>query len=557
MRLLAKGLVRGKNLYREVSPAWPKVFKICKIKWILRVVKTISFVKKYHKARSLNDIVGILSKDLIKGVTLGNISKGVERVYKRAEVTHRQIFNINGKDSKTWIRKVDQNERMVKQMRVVFHHATNPHLDIHIGHLSLVINIGGKSIMNDIKFNKNGELIEKSKIAIMNFLREEVMNNSRMAQNSDHSINNAETSWSVGENGIKGYGSGLTRQTVINEPVEIMSVDNGIGETIKMYCPIINKHSLLYLHKLYPGGKKKAPIVTWGVIKKTSPSFGDRLNLKSDSDLKSFLSHVNPDTVTVKCDGASAYFNSGSKETTFWSPRVSIETGDRIQYTGKLPELFRIKYKGGARGMGELTFYRKLNIFNPFEKSILTAAEIGGMLNSDKVRPLNIVPEFIVYRMDKWDGKIVSNISFFNNRILQGAFSELSDLVTIPEMVQEVALKHLIKIVEGYVGVPKGKSINEGRKYTTRQNAYDWQVESVDLKWGPKGKIAGVIWFRSLDSGKRFKLGPGQIGKENECAEFMRTGDGLIGMVAKVRSKRGHEGRSAKLAEWHLDKGVG
>jgi len=558
MRLLAKGLVRGKGLYQEISPAWPKVFKVCKIKRILLVVKAVSIVKKYHKAKSINDVVGIFSKGLIKGVVFGNIGKGIERVCKKTEVTRRPIININGRSSKTWIDgEIDQNRRVVKRMRVVFHHATNPHLDIHIGHLSLIINIGGKSIMNDIKFNKSGELTEKSKMAIMNFLREEVMNNSRMAQNADHSIRNAETSWNVGEAGIKGYGSGLTRQTVVNKPVEIMSVDNGDGKTIKMYCPTLNKHRLLYLHKLYHGDNKKAPIVTWGVIKKPSPSFGERLNLKSDKDLKSFLNHVDSGTVTLKYDGAGVHFSSGSKETTFWSPRVSIETGDRIQYTGKLPELYRIKREDSARGMGELVFYRRFNIFRPFKPLTLTAAETGGILNSDKIRPLDILPLFVVYRMDKWNSNDVSNLQFFDNRKLQEAFSKLSDFVRPPEIVPASEFKHIINMVEGFVGVPMGKGINEGRKHTTRAEAYDWQVESVNLKWGPKGKVAGVIWFRSLDSGKQFKLGPGQIGKENECVEFMRAGDNLIGMVAKIRSKRGHEGRSAKLVEWHLDRGVG
>lgn len=554
MRLLAKGLVRGKGLYQCINPAWPKALKVCKVKWVLRVVKVISFVKKYHKAKSIDEVVIIFSKEMIEGVAFGFIGKKTEGIYKRVQVARRLNFKSKGVNGKTWINsESDDYTRIVKQMRVMFHHATNPHLDIHIGHLSLVINLGGKSIMNDIKFNKSGELTEKSRVSIINFLREELINNSRMAQNFDHSIRNTETSWNVGEAGITGYGSGLTRQTVVNEPIEIMSVDGGTGKTIKMYCPILNKHRLLYLHKLYSGDKKRAPIVTWGVIKKIAPAFNDRLHLKNDKKIDMFRKNVDLDTVTKKYDGASAYFDTGEKETTWWSPRISSETGDRIQYTGKVPELFRIKSKEHPRGIGELMFIRKINLLNPFNRRVLTAAETGGILNSDKIRPMNIIPVFVVYRMDRWGGNYTSYLPFKENRGLQQLFADMCGYVELPEFVSI----RIHKSIEGIVGVPKDKSINEGRKHRFWGDPHDWQVVSVNLMWGPKGKPAGAIKFKSLDTGKIFKLGPGQLGKENEFVDLLNKGNTLIGAVAKVNSRHGHEGRAAKLAEWHLDKGTG
>jgi len=550
MRLLAQGLVRGKGLYQCINPAWPKVLKIGKVKRILKIVKIISLIEKYHKARSIDDIVEVFSRRMIKWFVFGFVSKKTESVYQKA-ASSSNVFN--GTKKRTWLNRGSNSSRTVKRMRVVFHHATNPHLDIHIGHLSLVINLGNKPVMNDIKFNKNGELTEKSKAAIMEFLREEIMNNSRMAQNLDHSVRNAATSWNAGEVGISGYGSGLTRQTVVNEPVEIMSIDDGDGKTIKMYCPIINRHRLLYLHKLYNGNKKKAPIVTWGTIKKPSPSFESRLHLKSDKDINSFRKNVDHETVTKKYDGASAYFDTGEKETSWWSPRVSNETGDRIMYSGKVPELFRIKSKEHPRGIGELMFIRKFNIFNPFARRMLTAAETGGILNSDKIRPMSIIPVFIVYRIDRWGGSRTTELPFKENRVLQKLFADMSEYVEIPEFVS-IAIH---KGIEGIVGVPAGKSINEGRKHRFWGDPHDWQVISVDLKWGPKGKPAGMVLFRSLDSEKVFKLGPGQLGKENEFIELLNKGNSLIGMVAKVNSRYGHEGRASKLAEWHLDKGIG
>ena len=554
MRMLAKGLVRGKGLYQCINPAWPKALKVCKVKWVLRIVKTVSFVKKYHKAKSVDEVVAIFSKEMIEGVVFGFIGKKTESVYKRAQVTRRPFFKTKGVNGKTWINNEgDNSDRTVKQMRVMFHHATNPHLDIHIGHLSLVINLGGKQIMNDIKFNKSGGLTEKSRVSIINFLREELMNNSRMAQNFDHSVRNAETSWNVGETGIIGYGSGLTRQTVVNEPAEIMSVDSGTGKTIKMYCPILNKHRLLYLHKLYHGDSKNAPIVTWGVIKKMAPAFDDKLHLKGDKKMSAFRKNVDPDTVTKKYDGASAYFDTGEKGTTWWSPRISSETGDRIQYTGKVPELFRIKSKEHPSGIGELMFVRKINPLNPFGRRVLTAAETGGVLNSDKIRPMNIIPKFVVYRIDRWDGHHTYEFTFKNNRAIQQMFADLCGYVELPEFV---SIK-IHKGIEGIVGVPKGKGINDGRKHRFWGDPHDWQVVSVDLTWGPKGKPAGSVRFRSLDTGKAFKLGPGQLGKENEFVDLLNKGNALIGAVAKVNSRHGHEGRAAKLAEWHLDKGAG
>jgi len=550
MRLLAQGLVRGRHLYKCINPSWPKVLKMGRAKRGLKIFKMVLLAKKFYKAESVDDAFAMFSRMMINGFAFGFIGKKTVGVYKDAQASKWNIF----KDVKrrTWINKFDSS-REIKPMRVVFHHATNPHLDIHIGHLSLVINLGNKPIMNDIKFNKNGELTGKSKIAIMEFLREEIMNNSRMAQNLDHSINNTATSWNVGEQGITGYGSGLTRQTIINEPVEIMSVDNGNGNTIKMYCPSINKHRLLYLHKLYNGDGKKAPIVIWGVLKKQSPSFEPRLHLKIDKDIDVFKKNVSHETVTKKYDGASSYFDTGEKETNWWSPRISSETGDRIMYSGKVPELFRINSKNHPRGIGELMFIRKFNIFNPLAKRTLTSAEVGGILNSDKIRPLNISPLFIVYRIDRWGGRRTTDLLFNENRALQEMFASLSDNIELPEFVS-IAIH---KGIEGIVGVPSGKSINEGRKNKFWGDPHDWKVISVDLKWGPKGKPAGTILFESLDSGKVFKLGPGQLGKENEFVELFNKGNALIGMVAKVNSRYGHEGRASKLAEWHLDKGVG
>ena len=63
--------------------------------------------------------------------------------------------------------------------------------------------------------------------------------------------------------------------------------------------------------------------------------------------------------------------------------------------------------------------------------------------------------------------------------------------------------------------------------------------------------------FKSLESGKEFKLGPGQIGSADKCMELLEAGNHIVGRVAKVHGRDGHEGRASKFLEWHDAKGRG
>jgi hypothetical protein len=69
-----------------------------------------------------------------------------------------------------------------------------------------------------------------------------------------------------------------------------------------------------------------------------------------------------------------------------------------------------------------------------------------------------------------------------------------------------------------------------------------------------KGVPSGVLVFKSLDSGKEFKLGPSQLGNHEVVNELLAKGSELIGRVAKVKSRVGHEGRASVFKDWHLDK---
>jgi hypothetical protein len=469
--------------------------------------------------------------------------------HKRMAGIDRTAGHAGHGRNRSWITEFDKglDGRIVKRMVMVFHDANHAgkHVDLHIGHLSLVFRISGKPVENELKF-KDGMLTQDSKNAILKHLKAEIANGSRVPQNLDHDWQAARFQWINGSAGDDRYGAGKTRQIVAEDDIEIVQANDGAGQTLKMYAPILDKHCQLYLHKLYPGSQTKAPIVIFGRYEGDSPEFEPRLHLKSmnSNELERFKLLVDPKTVTLKEDGASTYFVISSKGSRFFSPRMSKETGSPIEYTGKLPELARVKRDGLIIGMGELKFKQG--------GVDLTAAQIGGVLNSDKIRPRNIRPEIRIYRIDEIDKKQVSGLSFSENRKIQERVASLHGQFKVVKKVDP----KIQDGVEGLVGVPEGKSINEGIKIKFLGNPADWQVESVDLKNGPTGRTAGVVWFKSLESGKRFKLGPGQLGGEEFVRSIMVNPDGFVGRVFKVNSKRGHEGRAAKLVEEHLDKGV-
>lgn len=561
MRNFAIGLVRARKPFLLISPTYQMCFKETKIvKMVLSLVNWGLLAKKLLSLKDSQEVIKESSRFVLSTLFYGSQTGFIRRLYTRAHLRSWQpLMKSNGVGGRNWIDCPENDRRMIKQMRVVFHDANKAgkHIDIHIGSFSLIINISGKPIAHKLKFNSHGELTIQSKIALINLLRSEIKQSARMPQNVDHSIRNTKVNWNVGESGIRGYGSGKTRQIIIEEPVEIMSVQNGSGKTIKMYSPTISNNGLLYIHKLYAGNGKKPPVVIFGKIKRAAPDFADKLNLKKVDTIEQFIKMVDVKTVAVKHDGASSHFETNDKETTFWSPRISKENGERIQYTQKVPELFRVQSRIKSQGLGELLFRKRFNPLNPLhwvcKDRTLTAAEIGGILNANKLRPENIIPDFKIYRMDTWNGINVITMPFFENRNFQRKLARLSEFISLVKLVSPKIKRRW----EGLVAVKPGGNILSGIKIRFWGDTEDWEVESINLGFGPTGRTAGVIWFKSLKSSKRFKLGPGQLGIESECLALMKSGDMLIGRVAKVKSRRGHEGRASKFIEWHMDKGAG
>ena len=555
-------LMASVPVYQMMAPGPSMALKPGIVKAVLLGVQSVPAVINFISNRdSTPEMIGQSLGATIVAATLSLLTNNVfSKVLVKTSTTKRSWFKRkNGFGGRNWpdeITEMDYDTRMIRQMVVVFHDADKAgrHLDIHIGQTSLIVRVSGKPVESSIKYNSSGALTTASKEALVAHLRQEVANGSRMAQNLDHSLANARTVWFKGEPGLKGYGAGATRQIVFEEPVEFIKINK--SGAIRMYCPKIWPHGQTFLHKLYPGkGSNPVPIVVWGITNPEIPKFEDRLHLKKvdAKDIDKFRSLVDTKTVTRKYDAASAHFNSNDKGTTFWSPRISVKTGGRIEYTHKVPELSRITCGGNMNGMGELLFREKFNIFNTdhwFDRDrYLSSASVGGILNADRIRPRNVIPDFRVYRIDRFNGKSVIGLDFFANRNIAAIFAAKSKFVNLPEFAD-------IKRIDGWeglVGFSEKDGVVNGFKIKWSEDPKDWKITSVDLVTGPKGRIAGVVWFKSLDSGKLFKMGASQLGNDEFVKQIMDNPENFVGSVFKVQSQIGHEGRAAGI-ERHMDK---
>ena len=503
------------------------------------------------KDSTTQEIGEMIGRGIFNSVVSTVSSSSIGRAAAYAHYRTPDFLSKNGvMGGRSWFHEeIDMFDgRMIKRAVIVYHDANRAgkHIDIHLGHVSLVARVP-KSIEAHIRLNRSGELTGDSKGDLMEFVRSELKKHASFAQNIDHTPANARATWLKPTSGA--YGSGNTRQIIHESDMEIISID---GQTAKLYAPGIDKHRLLFLHRLSSDGKG-APIVIFGTMKPDSPVFADSLHLSKAENIEEFRRKVDPSTVTIKEDGASTHFAISEKGATFWSPRISKETGERIQYTGKLPELARLVVKSRTTGMGELKFKVKFNLFDPstWSQRDLSAAEIGGVLNSNTIRPRWLKPSVSVYRIDIASGRRVP-MDFHINRGAQESL-KLNGM----KPVRKVRLDRLNTAgIEGLVGVPKGKTILDGIKIKFWGDTDDWTVVQNGLKFGPKGAIAGTVDFVSMSSGREFKLGPGQLGDHKTCMALMDAGKSIVGRVAKVASKRGHEGRAARFDSWHTDKGV-
>lgn len=440
---------------------------------------------------------------------------------------------------------------------IVYHEAdkAGPHIDTYLVIDGKAYSIGVKRLrpehIQNIKKNGGGLLTEKSKQYIASIIRQEYANGAWLAQTTDHTPEEARTEWSNrAYNGV--YGAGEMRQVVLDSPVTVFKT----GDSIEFRDWDLNPDTNAYVFNIMdekPGVRSKR-ILKLGYKANGEPKLKDRLHLKphiGTHEFDRFKRLVGNDgIVTLKEDGASFYFEINKEGMRFWSPRKSKVTGHRINYDAKVGNLIHHTSPVKVTGMGELNFIDKKTGI------VLDSANTGGILNSHNPLPNNIEPRLTIYRIDSIGRQDVHDIDYSKNLSYIGSFvnSLKDEYIRQPQTVTWDNAQDIAHMNEGLVGIAKGDSILEGRKFKPRHDLYDWTITSIDLQEGSKGRIAGVVRFEN-ESGKQFKIGAGSIGSDEFVKTIMRNPNNFIGRVAKVSSYKGHEGRAPKFVEWHEAKG--
>lgn len=552
INIVSQNLYNSKEYFAAINPNLPYAFTGTykrSIKLVLFGHKTFVSLKSIRKGVPLATATGdFIGSRIIKRFTRPARNKVAKTHVKMTRLDH-DWRRKNGIGGRTWITEPGQYK-----MVIVFHDANRagPHIDVHIDRLSMVYKVK-PDLYAKLKYNSDGMLTEKSRQAIIDHVKWEVNNNSRVPQNIDHSKTNARYSWVGGDPAEKHYGAAKTRQVVLETDVEIYKAHH--NGPIEFYAPAINPYRAMYLYRIYPGTSKRAPILIWGNKSHHPPKLEDRLHLKmiapENTDKLTELADMS--TSTAKYDGSSCYFVITKHGTTVWSPRQSKVTGEQIEYTFKIDGIATTTSEQTVVGMGELLFKEKS--WNPFKKhSYLPSATGSGILNSNAVVPKNIQPEIRIYRIDKIGKEYVGNQNFWDNRQLQQQVSKLNPNLKVVELMDPDTAENLG--YEGVVVVPDNGSVNDGYKLKWWDDPSDWRIDKVEFKAGDKGGVAGVARMTSLQSGKKFKLGPSQMGDQTLTRHMMDNPQLYEGAVVKVNSKRGHEGRASKVIGFHDDKGV-
>lgn len=559
------GLARGLTGFTMLSPTLGRASPV--LARIMLAANAAERAWKVWKGESTvaRECGGFVASKVTKNLLTPAVGR-VTRLHMRAQY----VRMVNGRSWPVPAAEINDQGRMIQPLTIVYHHANKAgkHIDVHIGRFSLIVRVDGKPVADQIKFNAQGELTQASKDALLDLVRDEIRNHSRFPQNADHSLANAAYVWNKDQGPTTGYGSGPTRQVILRDEVEFYHLR--VDSSLHMYAPALLPRGL-YLYRFNEQGT--TPIVIWGELKPREPVFEDRLHLKfiQEEDFEDkFLGKVDWSTVTRKYDGASCYAASNGEGVKIFSPRYSKRTGHRIEYTWVVPELAekglnpvqpdRVQH---TVWMGEMMFWERtplgeavwllFRVRGPegWTWKYKSAAEIGGLLNANRIRPRDVYPEVRIYRVDRDRGQRVYGEEFFANRSRQQRIAkELSGYWKVVDISHPVRNEDH----EGLVAVPPGLSVIDGLKVKWWGDEADWKVTAVNLGLGPKGAIAGTVQFQSLESGRTFKLGPGQLGTADDCLEIMEDPDAYLGRVAKVASRTGHEGRASKFIMWHPDK---
>ena len=462
---------------------------------------------------------------------------------------------------------------------IVLHIAdvAGPHIEGFIDIDGTAYNIGVKRLTPErlaalnLKRNSDGWLTRESQERALELWAGEFeLSKTRwLGQSTDHTSEEARMAWSSIIESVVGYGRGDLRQVLSDIPVSISST----GSSLEWVDPLVDRHRKCFVFKIMDQKEGVRPRNILGVGRKENPAPPEveKLHLKFEQDPNKFLKKVGPNgLVTFKEDGASCKIRTGPKGSNFWSPRVSKVTGAQIMYDSKFRDWTSVKSPETTEGMGEFLAYKHqpilpssvfaswlVNLFSVSRR--LSAAEIGGLLNSLEPIPKNIRIELVVYLVSK-----VGRQSFINEPYSIN-YSRVKDFASLhrdwrPATVVEkpqifVPLIPWLADTEGFVGVPEGLSLSEGGyKIKGRPDSIDAQITKVDFKPGPKGKIAGVVCYRDNKTGREHKISSGF--SESMKKEIMENPEEFEGRVMVLNGFNGGSNRATKFFHFHTDKGA-
>ncbi len=547
-------LCASKGAFRILSPGPVSTLRAGTT--VARVAARFMLVKGIYKKRkagaSVATIVGahVGMKAVLK--TAAPVQAQILKAHLHVPKIERDFFRKNGMGGRSWIDKPG-----VYDMVIIFHDANRagPHIDVHIGRLSLIYRVKPE-LYSQLRYNREGYLTEDSRKAIIAHVQSEIATGSRVPQNLDHSYSNARASWVGGDTTAKTYGSGATRQIVSTSKVDIYKAF--ADGPIELYSPVLNPTRSLYLYRIYPGDGTRAPICIFGEKNSSPPRLEDRLHLKMvhPYEQDKLMGSAEMATSTAKYDGSSCYLVITPNGTTVWSPRVSKTTGRQIEYTHTLRGVHMVTNGETIVAMGEVLFREPHKPWQRQTKNHYLPSSAGsGLLNSHGILPDDVTPEIRIYRVDRVGRTSTVDLPFWENRELQERVAALDPriLKVVELMAPEEALREGF---EGVVAVPPHQSVNDGWKLKWWDDPNDWRIDEVGFYLGDKGGVACVVYATSLDSGRSFKLGPGQVGSRELTEDMMAHPADYEGAVLKVLSKQGHEGRAAKAVALHDDKGV-
>lgn len=529
--------------------------------------------------------IDILPLKLRKYVKVGSALTGVITLSKKLKTINKsemlgtiignELISIAKRPLKRKIRKqfmkakeVPLNERHLIEpkrswftgpqrinLTIVYHDASKAgkHLDIHFSNgTSMIMRVSGKPVEEKIRYHK-GKLTQNSVKELMKHLKAELNNNSRVPQNWDHDPEEAQMTWLKNEGPDSGYGSGVTRQVIHQSEVQVLKVGTRSGKVAEMYAPGISPKRRVYAHILYPSESKKAPILIFGTVTKKAPKFMAKPDLKyiQGENVDTFLEKTDRSMDTIKEDGAACHIITDKDGTRVFSPRESVETGDMIEYTGKIPDVATQRSDFTIKSMGEFIAYHP-------DGTKYTSNEVAGLLNSDSLVPEGVKTQIRLYRIDQWMNTKGQDLDFMKNRRIQEIYASMfNDSIEVIDLKPWDASKSGGD--EGTVGIPKGGNLWDGYKLKWRDEPLDLEVIEVGFKHGPSStpesiKVAGELLCKDKD-GDVFKIGPGQFGSREECLEVMNNPKAFLGRVMACEGLRGHKGRSLKFRHWHQDKG--